>query len=656
MLYSLYKSSVDYVSHVLHYENCNIGKTAIVSGVTMASTVINIGAPFALLYVLPTISNDTSIGTTMLVVGSYTVTWGIGRVLPHVRNFLLESMTTEHSAKLVEEVIKKYFYLPKKIQTSNDKSDEVKFFYKIYNEVSIGKIKEFTANIAPSVLEITGSTAIIGYYYKLTGLELLGYLLTYGGMSLVGQFLVRKAYLAKENTRDFTAKKLNKLLGQYENAHYNHKVKLEIDDFLKQLKNFNRSQTCYFLCRDCNSIFHGVHSTGCVTGILLYAAYNVKTHNYTHNDFVWILFYLSQLAASLNDFSSAIYSFIAASTTYSEYLNYLAQDDVKKNDEDKKKLVLDTKKVEITFDNLMFSYETESEHNVLDGISFAFASGKKYAVVGASGSGKSTIIEMLYRFRTDYQGSIKINGQDLTDIKLESLRRAIAVVPQHPNLFNDTIIENIKYGADTEVTAEVMAGVIEIAGLKTLVEKYGNKTIGEDGKEISGGQRKRIAIAQALLKMRTNGSPVMILDEATAGIDAKTEAEILNNVYAETKDKIVIIITHNLPTLKDVDHIFVMNSGKIVEEGTYDELSKIKEGFFTKLAELEERPRSKSDGVVKLKEDFKDTKQIKVYADTRHGLFHNEKNYGTNTEGEIITLLGEEEKRSTREKSTCGVG
>ncbi len=236
-------------------------------------------------------------------------------------------------------------------------------------------------------------------------------------------------------------------------------------------------------------------------------------------------------------------------------------------------------KKNISFENICFSYV--DGHNVLQNISFTAEAGKTVALVGNSGGGKSTVVNLLMRFYDPQQGCIKIDNTDIKNISIENLHQNIAVVFQDNFLFSGTIKENILFG-NPNATEKQLQEAIKMSYLEDFInglEDGINTDIGERGALVSGGQRQRIAIARAFIK----NAPIIILDEATSALDNKTEALVQKAITNLMKNKTVFVIAHRLSTIQNADKILVLNNGEIVEEGTHKDLLKIKNGIYHSL-------------------------------------------------------------------------
>jgi ABC-type multidrug transport system fused ATPase/permease subunit len=232
----------------------------------------------------------------------------------------------------------------------------------------------------------------------------------------------------------------------------------------------------------------------------------------------------------------------------------------------------------VTFERVGFHFH--DNRTVLEGLDLSIAAGERVALVGPSGAGKSTITKLLLRLYDLKNGSITIDGQNIAEVTQDSLREAIAFVPQEPVLFHRTLMENIRYGRRDASDEEVIAAAKKahchefIAALPDGYETY----VGERGIKLSGGERQRVAIARAILK----NAPILVLDEATSSLDSESEHLIQDALEVLMRGKTVIVIAHRLSTIMKMDRIVVLEGGRVVADGTHNELLAQK-GLYHKL-------------------------------------------------------------------------
>ena len=224
----------------------------------------------------------------------------------------------------------------------------------------------------------------------------------------------------------------------------------------------------------------------------------------------------------------------------------------------------------IVFDKVNFSYKSNLENKVLKNISLKFLGGKMTALVGHSGSGKSTILNMIPRIYLPSTGNIEIDGQNIGEINLASLRKEISIVDQNTTLFDDTVMNNIKY-AKPEATDDEVFEAADLAMCKEFIDNLDegyHTMIGENGVKLSGGEKQRLSIARAFLKK----SKIILLDEATASLDSETEDKIQKALNELTNNKTTIVIAHRLSTILNSDNIYVVDNGKITDSGNHENL------------------------------------------------------------------------------------
>ncbi len=231
----------------------------------------------------------------------------------------------------------------------------------------------------------------------------------------------------------------------------------------------------------------------------------------------------------------------------------------------------------LTMNNVSFHYEDHTESGLVD-LQFTLTGIKKIGIIGASGAGKSTMIDLLAGFLSPSKGEILIDGKKLSSLSQNDWHRQLTYIPQHPYLFHDTILNNIRFYYPEAAKSEV-ENAVRAAGLHKLIEELPNgleTTIGEGGRTISGGQEQRIALARAFLGNR----PILLLDEPTAHLDIETEADLKETMLRLFEGKLVFLATHRLHWMRDMDQILVLNQGRLVEAGNHEQLMNKKGDYF----------------------------------------------------------------------------
>lgn len=320
-----------------------------------------------------------------------------------------------------------------------------------------------------------------------------------------------------------------------------------------------------------------------VAGILLYGGSiilnNQNTSGLTASEFIVYIAIFSQVtrpAKAISEAFTQIHQGLAAGERVLDLINTPIPIVDKEN-----ALIAESFNNKIEFRNVSFAYQ---EKLVLDNVSFTVNKGQTVALVGPSGSGKTTICDLVPRFYDIKSGSILFDGVDLRDLQVDSVRGQIGIVPQESLLFNDTIFNNIAFGKPNATLEEVIAAA-KIANAHQFImnsDKGYDTNVGDRGAKLSGGQRQRLCIARAVL---TN-PPIMLLDEATSALDTESEKLVQDALNNLMKNRTSLIIAHRLSTIKNADKIIVLDQGRVLEEGSHNELI-AKEGLYYKLVNMQ---------------------------------------------------------------------
>lgn len=442
-------------------------------------------------------------------------------------------------------------------------------------------------HILPITFEISVVCGILTYQF---GASFAG--ITFATMLLYSMFTIkvtawRTAFRRDANKADNKAASvaLDSLINFEAVKHFNNENYLA-GKYHNSLMKYRDSQvkiaqSLAFLNAGQNFIF-----TSALSAMMYMGCTGVIGGDLTVGDLVLINQLVFQLSVPLN-FLGSVYRELKQSLIDMEALFNLRNNKVKIQNGDKPLMLpADGGPFEIKFENVTFGYDTGRK--ILQNASFTVPAGVKTAIVGPSGSGKSTILKLVFRFYDPESGRVLINGKDVREYDLDSLRRAIGVVPQDTPLFNDTIWENVKFGR-IDATDEEVTQAIEKAQMAQLIHKLpaGSATlVGERGLMISGGEKQRLAIARVLLK----NSQVMFFDEATSALDTHTEQSLLKTIREnfDRGSRTSVYIAHRLRTIADADKILVLEEGAVKEEGTHTELLSRQGSLYKELWDIQE--------------------------------------------------------------------
>ena len=452
-------------------------------------------------------------------------------------------------------------------------------------------------NILPTIVELLFVVAILAFNYGISFALVIVVAVTCYVAFSVKATQWRTRYIREANKADSSSnsRAIDSLLN-YETVKYFGNEAYEANRYDRELAVWEQAKRKNRLSLFTLNGGQALIIACAMTAMMSLAALQVAAGTMTLGDFVLINAFTMQIFIPLN-FLGFVYREIRGSLANIEKMFELLAKPTKVKDS-VNAVELAITDGEISFEQVDFSYQ--SQRNILQQVSFKIKAGQKVAVVGASGGGKSTLVKLLFRFYDVSGGRVLIDGQDIRGVTQQSLRQAIGIVPQDTVLFNDTIIENIRYGRTNACEREVQKA-IDLAHLRDFINSLpdGEQTlVGERGLKLSGGEKQRVAIARTILK----NPAILVFDEATSSLDSYSEQQIMAAINEVAKGSTSLVIAHRLSTIVDADNILVMKDGAIVEQGNHQQLLQ-QDGEYAKLWQLPQ----KSDSTSK---DNKDNKEL----------------------------------------------
>ncbi|KAL9624304.1 MAG: hypothetical protein Q9160_001551 [Pyrenula sp. 1 TL-2023] len=541
-------------------------------GLLVGAKVLNVQVPFYFKNIVDSMNIDFMAigGTAWTVAGSMIIAYGATRIgatlFTELRNAVFASVAQKAIRNVACSVFQHLLRLDLNFHLSRQTGGLTRAIDRGTKGISF-LLTSMIFHIFPTALEISMVCGILTYQYgvqfaAITGATMAAYTaFTITTTSWRTKF--RKQANAADNEGATVA--VDTLIN-YEAVKYFNNEKFEVARYDKALKAYEDASikvttSLAFLNTGQNIIFSSA------LGAMMYLAANgVASGNLTVGDLVMVNQLVFQLSVPLN-FLGSVYRELRQSLLDMEALFNLQKVNVTVKEVENATPLMLSRGGEVKFENVTFGYHPDRP--ILKNLNLTIPSGKKVAIVGPSGCGKSTILRLLFRFYDVQSGRILIDGQDIRDVSLESLRQAIGVVPQDTPLFNNTIEHNIRYGnidaprADVERAAQ-RAKIHDLIG--RLPAGYDTK-VGERGMMISGGEKQRLAISRLILK----DPPILFFDEATSALDTYTEQALLQNINSVLKDKArtSIFVAHRLRTIFDSDQILVLKDGVVAESGAH---------------------------------------------------------------------------------------
>ncbi|PRP80106.1 ABC transporter B family protein [Planoprotostelium fungivorum] len=533
----------------------------------VGSKLLNVQVPILFKTIVDSLNAEPSL---MVLPVAAIIGYGIARAGAAGFNELRSAVFAKVAQKAIRQVSTSTFFHLHSLDLQFHLSRQTGALSRIIDRGSRGINFILTAmvfNIVPTALEIALVMGILyssfgAPYSLLTG----GTMVTYAAFTFaVTQWRTKFRKEMNSTENEAAARAMDSLLN-FETVKYFNNERLETDRYEAVLERYDRAALKSQSSLSILNFGQGFIFTLSLTTMMYMGAKGVANGTMTVGDLVMINGLLFQLSLPLN-FLGTVYREIRQSLIDMEMLFQLrSTKTLVQEKEDAKKLEIKGGRIELK--NVTFGYNENKD--ILRNLSFTAPAGKKTAIVGTSGSGKSTILRLLYRFYEPKEGDILIDGQNIKDVTTDSLRRSVGVIPQDTVLFNDTIFYNIAYG-NIDATREEVISAAKKAHIHEAILRMpdGYDTIvGERGLKISGGEKQRVSIARAILK----DPSILFLDEATSAVDTNTEGLIQSSLNEQLKNRTSIHIAHRLSTIADADLIIVLGPSGVLEQGTHVEL------------------------------------------------------------------------------------
>ncbi|KOC70536.1 ATP-binding cassette sub-family B member 7, mitochondrial [Habropoda laboriosa] len=575
-------------------------RVKIAVGLLITAKVLNVGVPFIFKYAIDSLNAhhiattgnailnlETAPETVATVATSLLVGYGIARASAAGFSELRNAVFAKVAQHSIRKIARNVFLHLHNLDMAFHLSRQTGALSKTIDRGSRGinfVLSAMVFNVMPTVFELSLVSTVL--YFK-CGAEYAGIALSCVGIYAiftlaVTQWRTKFRIFMNQAENEASNKAIDSLIN-YETVKYFNNEKFETERYDESLKKYEAaslktSTSLAMLNFGQNAIFSAALSL-----IMVLASNNIMNGTMTVGDLVMVNGLLFQLSVPLGFLGSVYREVRQALIDMQTMFTLMTMDTAIKSKENAAQFIINSTNSNIEFKNIDFQYIEGKP--IFKDISFTIPSGKKIAIVGGSGCGKTTLVRLLYRFFEPQSGEVYINGHNIQDIDLDTLRKSIAIVPQDTVLFHESIFYNLHYGNLSKSEEDVFEAA-KMANLHDSILKWPkayDTPVGERGLKLSGGEKQRVAIARAILK----NSPILIFDEATSSLDSITEYNILEALRRATTGRTSIVIAHRLSTVMDSDEIFVVDNGSLIERGTHDSLLAMPNSFYNKLWETQ---------------------------------------------------------------------
>jgi ATP-binding cassette subfamily B (MDR/TAP) protein 7 len=545
-------------------------------GLLVGAKLLNVQVPFFFKYAVDYLGNpvnfNTPQGTIVTMATALILGYGAARISASGFNEMRNAVFSKVAQSSIRRVAKRTFLHLHSLDLSFHLSRKTGDLFRAVDRGTRGInfiLSALVFNIFPTIFEVGLVSAILavkcGWTFAACSISTIALytILTFAVTQWRTKFRVQ---MNKADSEGGT-KAIDSLLN-FETVKYFNNEKYEAEEYDRSLAKYEAASLKTTVSLALLNFSQQAVFGAALTSIMLLASNGIMQGTMTVGDLVMVNGLLFQLSVPLHFLGTVYREVRQALVDMQSMFNLLNINAGVTDSPGARQLTLPVENATVKFEDVRFGYT--DDRMILNGLSFEASAGKKLAIIGGSGSGKSTIIRLMYRFFEPMDGRVLVGGVPVNEATLNSLRRQFAIVPQDCVLFNDTIYHNVSYGnllADRSEVEEAanLAGLTEAIG---RMPKGWETQVGERGLKLSGGEKQRVAIARAILK----NAPILVYDEATSSLDSITEKQILDDMQKVTHNKTSIFIAHRLSTIQDADEILVLEDGRVAERGNHTQL------------------------------------------------------------------------------------